>query len=191
MTPSPHQIHQHQLEQLAIYLRESEQLLADWDTYSDEHTDLDGWPHDAHAYGMRAGQRDADTWHAFNRVRSSAKQLLATAETQLRQLPADQIQSRWSWQLAVLDTALDYLAALQDEWLDTRDSLPASARPGTAEYDDARAERDADAWHYLGEWASHGQALREINSAARKAPSSLAPPPITVPAPGRRTPARK
>jgi hypothetical protein len=133
---------------------------------------------------MRAGRRDADTWKAFNRIRTNAKTLLATAETQLQQLPAEVIQPRWSWQLDRLDTALNQLTALQEEWRSTRDSLPSSARPGTAEYDNARAERNAEAWHYLDEWASAGETVLEIHRAAQQAPLPLTTPPLVrVPAP--------
>ncbi|GCD41875.1 hypothetical protein [Streptomyces paromomycinus] len=176
MTASPSDaVHQQRLDQLAAFLRESEQILADWDVYSDEHTDLDGWPHDPHAYGLRASRRDADAWRAFNRVRSHAKELLSTAAGQIRRLPARAIQPRWTWQLAALDVALDQLNAVQRTWLDDRDSLPAAARPGTEAYDDARAERDAEAWHYLYEWSNHGQVLLDINTTAQHTPPRATP----------------
>ncbi|WP_405889842.1 hypothetical protein OG427_07285 [Streptomyces sp. NBC_00133] len=182
-TPPPNEIHQLRLKQLAIFIRESEQVLADWDAYSDEHTDLDGWPHDDHAYGLRASRRDADTWRSFNRVRSFAKNLLATAEVQLQRLPARHIQNRWAWQLATLDTALDRLSALQSDWLTVRDSLSPSAKPGTEEYDAALAERNAEVWHYLDEWASHGQAVLDIHTATQHNPPPLpAIAPVRAPA---------
>lgn len=184
MPPSPNEIHQQRLEQLAVFIRESEQILADWDAYSDQHTDLDGWPHDEDAYGQRASRRDADTWKAFNKVRPSAGALVATAEAQLQRLPAQAVQSRWVWQLGVLGTALDRLAALHDDWLVTLDSLPPSARPGTEVYDDARAKRNAEAWHELDEWASSGEAILEVHRAALQAPSALTPTaPVLAPAP--------
>ncbi|MFJ9033612.1 hypothetical protein ACIRQP_34940 [Streptomyces sp. NPDC102274] len=175
--------HKHRLEQLAAFIREADQILADWDNYSDQHTDLDGWPHDDHAYGMRASQRDADTWKAFNRIRTGAKDILTTAETQLQQLPPTAIQPRWTWQLSRLYIALDRLTELRDEWLTTRDGLPPSARPGTPEFDDARAERNAEAWHYLDEWAGAGETVLEIHRAAEHALSAPAPKtPAPVPA---------
>ncbi|MCZ1006864.1 hypothetical protein O1L68_08825 [Streptomyces lydicus] len=181
LSPSPHD-HQQRLEQLAAFIRESDQILADWDDYSDQHTDLDGWPHDEDSYAQRAGARDADVWKAFNRIRHSAKALVATAEAQLQRLPAQAIQSRWVWQLSVLESALDRLNVHQDEWLVTRDSLHPSARPGTELYDNARARRNAEAWPELNEWASAGEALLEIHRAAEKAPSPLATtPPVRVP----------
>lgn len=181
---SPHENHRQQLKQLSAFLRESERILADWDAYSEEHTDLDGWPHDEAAYGQRASRRDADVWRAFNRIQPTAKALVATAEAQLQRLPAQAVQYRWVWQIGRLDTALDQINVLHEEWLTTRDSLPPSARPGTALYDDARAERNAEAWNYLDEWASAGEAILEIHQAARNTPSPLATtPPVPAPAP--------
>ncbi|MDX2611033.1 MULTISPECIES: hypothetical protein [Streptomyces] len=170
-------------------MRDSQKILDAWDAYSDEHTGLDGWPYDDHAYGMRKSQRDADTAEAFEPLRYGARHLLATAETQLAQLPENTVQSRWVYQLGVLHTALDRLDELHEQWLLTRDALPATAKPGTAEFDDALAEHHAESWSYLDDWATHGKALREINTAARKAPSSLVPMPAL--APMRRTAARK
>ncbi len=159
--------------------------------YSDEHTDLNGWPHDEHAYGIRASQRDADTHAAFDPLRAGARHLLATAETQLAQLPAGNVQSRWRWQIDVLRLALDRLDALHEQWLQTRDALPAHAAPGTPALDDALAEYHAKSWDCLDAWATHGDALREINTAARRTPSPHGTLTTTGPAPGRRGPGRK
>ncbi|MFD8847596.1 hypothetical protein [Streptomyces sp. NPDC059604] len=141
---------------------------------------------------MRASQRDADTHTAFEPLRAGARHLLATAETQLAHLPATAVQSRWIYQVGVLHTALDRLDDLHEQWLETQDGLP-TAKPGNPAFDDALAEHHAESWSYLGDWAAHGHILREINSAARKAPSPLAPAPAAAPAtaPGRRIPARK
>ncbi|MFE5162943.1 hypothetical protein ACFRNT_31450 [Streptomyces sp. NPDC056697] len=138
---------------------------------------------------MRASQRDADTLTAFEPLRYGARHLLTTAEPQLAHLPTHAVQNRWGYQLGVLHTALDRLEALHEQWLRTREDLPADARPGTADFDDALAEHHAASWSYLDDWATHGHALREINSAARKARSPLAPRP--APAPVRRSAARK
>ncbi|MEU0844031.1 hypothetical protein ABZ370_31770 [Streptomyces sp. NPDC005962] len=138
---------------------------------------------------MRASQRDADTLTAFEPLHYGAHHLLATAETQLAQLPENTVQSRWTYQLGVLHTALDRLDELHEQWLATRDALPATAKPGTTDFDDALAEHHAESWSYLDDWATHGKALREINSAARKTRSPLAP--IPAPAPVRRTATRK
>jgi hypothetical protein len=150
---------------------DSKKILDAWDAYSDEHTDLDGWPYDNHAYGLRASQRDADTAEAFESLRYGARHLLATAETQLGRLPEGAVQSRWVYQLGVLHAALDRLEQLHEQWLETRDALPATAKPGTTVFDDALAEYHAESWSYLDDWATHGKTLREINTAARKAPS--------------------
>ncbi|MEN8655290.1 hypothetical protein ABCR94_33095 [Streptomyces sp. 21So2-11] len=101
------------------------------------------------------------------------------------------MQSRWVYQLGVLHTALEQLEALHEQWLTTRDSLPANAPPGTPAFDGALAEHLAESWNYLDDWGTHAGALSEINSAASKAPSPLAPPPTTVPAPVRATAVRR
>ncbi|MFI9755733.1 hypothetical protein [Streptomyces collinus] len=185
--------HRQFLRHLDGFIRDSKKILDAWDVYSDEHTGLDGWPYDDHAYGLRQSQRDADTAAAFETVRAGAPHLLATAEAQLAQLPADAVQSHWVWQLGVLRGALDRLDTLHEEWLQTRDSLPADARPGTPAFDDALAEHHAKSWSYLDDWATHGQAISDIHAAARHAPSPLAPPPTATaaPAPGRSSVVRR
>lgn len=190
--PSP-SAHAELLEQLGQYLHESEKILSDWDAYSDQHTDADGWPYDDETYGRRAAHRDADTAKAFECVREGAHQLLATAEIQLTALPVGAVQARWAWQLATLRDALDRLDALHDEWLHTREHLPAGAGPGTEVFDDALAVHHAEAWSALDDWATHGHAIRDIHTAARHAPSALAPSPTATAAPltGRPTPARR
>ncbi|MEV0259031.1 hypothetical protein AB0H82_32800 [Streptomyces sp. NPDC050732] len=173
MSPTAHapdEIHRARLHQLAVFLRESEQILADFDAWREEHSDLDGWPLDDAEHSRHAVARDADTWRSFNRVRSFAKELLATAEVQIQQLNPAQIQSRWPWKLSVLDHALKQLGALQREWLEARDALPPTARPGSFAYDDALAERNEEAWSYLDDWASHGRALLEIQAAVQDLP---------------------
>ncbi|MEU9396953.1 hypothetical protein AB0D86_44055 [Streptomyces sp. NPDC048324] len=168
------------LRHLGRFLHDSKTILGSWNAYSDEHTDLDGWPYDEDAYGRRAGVRDAATAEAFENVRIGAHHLLATAQTQLTQLPADAVQSRWVWQLGVLHDALDRLDALHEKWRETLDNLPADARPGTSAFDDALAEHHDECWSHLDDWATHGQAIVEINAAARHAPSPLAPRPTTT-----------
>lgn len=182
LTISPDRAHREYLRHADNYVHDSKRILDDWDAYSDEHTDLDGWPHDNHSYGIRAGQRDADTYTAFENVRDGARHLLVTAETQLARLPAHAVQSRWVYQLGVLHSALDGLEALAEQWLETQDSLPGNAQPGSAAFDHALAEHHAESWSYLDDWGSHGHTLREINTAARHAPSPLAPAPSTTPA---------
>ncbi|MFD8980475.1 hypothetical protein [Streptomyces sp. NPDC059564] len=166
--PDLHTRHQHLLHQLALYLREAEQILATWDTYSDKHTGPDGWPADERAYGFRQGQRDADTWRSFNRIRTGAGELVTTAEAQLRKIPERSVHHRWAWQIGALRIAQERIGALQSEWLALRATLPQSARPGVEEYDGPCAERNAEAWHYLDEWSLHGQAVLDIDNALRR-----------------------
>ncbi|MFZ3470461.1 hypothetical protein ACODT3_24400 [Streptomyces sp. 4.24] len=188
--PDPRAPHELLLRQLDLYLREAEEALAAWNTYSDEHTDPDGWPHDETAYGLRQSRRDADTWRSFNRVRSGAKDLVATAAAQLHKLPERSVHPRWAWQISCLRVALDRISTLQSEWLDLRTTLPASARPGVEEYDGPLAERNAEAWHYLDEWSLHGQAVLDIHTALRRSQSRPAAAPVAA-LPGRdATPAK-
>ncbi|MEV5979670.1 hypothetical protein [Streptomyces sp. NPDC052114] len=168
--PAPDEIHSLRLHQLGVFLSESEQIRADFDAWREEHSDLDGWPLDDVEHSRHAVKRDADTWRSFNRVRSFAKELLATAEVQVQHLNPAHIQSRWPWQLGVLDNALKQLGALQQEWLDARDALPPFEGPGSFAYDDALAERNEEAWSYLDDWNSHGKALLEIHAAAQDLP---------------------
>ncbi|MCZ0990334.1 hypothetical protein [Streptomyces diastatochromogenes] len=183
---APH-AHREFLDHLDKYLRDSKKILDAWDVYSDEHTDLDGWPYDDDAYGLRQSKRYADTAEAFETVRSGTRHLLATADVQLALVPAGMAQTRWVYQLGALHAALDRLDALHEEWLHTRDSLPADAKPGTPVFDGALAQHHAECWSYLDDWATHGHVLGAINTAARQSPSPLAPPPTTMPtrAPGR------
>ncbi|MET9294380.1 hypothetical protein [Streptomyces sp. NPDC003077] len=180
-SPSADDVHQFRLNQLAVFLRESEQILASWDAYSDEHTDRDGWPYDDQAYGRRAAARDAATWRSFNRVRQYATHLLASAEAQLQQLSAPAVQPRWAWQLGVLQDALRCLDDLQREWLVAREALPGSAAPGTEAYEAVLDERNSEAWHPLNQWGAHGQVLLDIHTAARTSPSRLPPAPAKAP----------
>jgi hypothetical protein len=168
MTTTRHEL---QLRQLERYLRESERILAAWDAYSDEHTDNDGWPLDTDAYGRRAAQRDAETWRAFERVRGSAKELLATAETELKRIPSTLSRTAWPWQLGVLENALTQIDDLQRQWLSTRETLPWNAVPGTDAYDDTIGDRNEEAWHPLSEWRDHGQALLDIHATLQHAPA--------------------
>ncbi|GHD79491.1 hypothetical protein ACFQL8_19460 [Streptomyces goshikiensis] len=192
--PNPRATHELLLRQLALYLREAEEILAAWDAYSDEHTGPDGWPHDEQTYGLRQSQRDGDTWRSFNRIRTGAKALVATAEVHLQALPKRSIHPHWAWQISCLNTALGRISALQSEWLDRRSTAPASARPGTGEYDGPLAERNAEAWHHLNEWALHGQAVLDIHTAVQHhrpgltsiAPAPALPGPAAPPSPARR-----
>lgn len=175
--------HRALLRDLKTFLRESEAILATWDAWAEENTDLDGWPLDNDAYGRHAAQRDADTAAAFETIREGVHLLLATAETQLVQLPERAVQSRWVWQLGTLHNALDQLDTLHEQWLQLREELPAEARPGTPLFDDALADHYADAWSSLDDWATNGQVVLDINAAARRAPSPLAPRPTTTATP--------
>ena len=134
-TPPVNELHQQQLQKMATYLRESQRVLDRWDAYAEEHTDLDGWPHDDHTYRLRQSRHDAETTEAFEAVRDDARHLLATAEAQLARLPAHAIQHRWGYQLSVLHTALDNLDLLDEQWQRTRralEGISSAARPASS-----------------------------------------------------------
>lgn len=170
MSPTPDEIHRRSLGRLARYVKAAEEILASWDDYSDQHTDEDGWPHDDIAYGWRQRRRDADTWHAFSRIRSTAASYLTRAQRQLRRLPTGAVEPRWAWQLKQLHTSLEAITTLQTQWLAERSALPDRAVPGTEEYDEPLADRNAEAWHHLNTWATHGTALIDIDTTARREP---------------------
>jgi hypothetical protein len=174
--------HRALLRDLRRFLRESDRLLAAWRAYSEEHTDLEGWPVDDDAYSRRATARDEAVAKSFAPLREGAHHLLATARSQLVLLPAGTVQSRWAWQLTDLQDALDHLDTLHKKWLTTLDSLPLNAGPGTPAFDKARAAHLAEAEAPLNEWATHGHAIREINKAARSASSGFPPRPAAAPA---------
>ncbi|MFD1829895.1 hypothetical protein ACFSJS_09475 [Streptomyces desertarenae] len=90
------------------------------------------------------------------------------------------MQHRWGYQLSVLRGALDRLDALHAQWLRNRDSLPVDARSGTPVFDGALAEHHAECWSHLDDWATHGQAIRDIHTAARYAPSPVTSPPTAT-----------
>ncbi|MFF4031687.1 hypothetical protein ACFYZ2_18375 [Streptomyces sviceus] len=174
-----HRLH---LSHLAIYLRESRQILAAWDAYSDQHSDPDTHqPYDEDTYGLRQRQRDSDTLVSFGRVYDHADELVHVAEHQLAQLPTSARTRRYAWQVRELRDSTKGLYAVHDDWLAVRRALPASARPGTEAFDEPLAESYAEAWHYLDQWAIHGQALFAINALAQKRPKASAPALVTAP----------
>ncbi|WP_329025740.1 hypothetical protein [Streptomyces sp. NBC_00690] len=192
--PLPQDIHRLRLQHLARFIRESAQITTAWESYAETHTDPDHHPHDPIAYRQRERRRDAELWHAFTGVRYGAKDLIATANTQMQNISSALqpkrwgMQHRWGWQVSTLGSALDHLSDLQRAWIDVRDALPPFAGPGTEEYDEPLAERNAEASHYLHEWSHHGQAVLEIHEAAQHTPPRLfttapAPSPATACAP--------
>lgn len=181
-TPPSDSAHQLYLGQLATYLRQSRQILAAWDAYSDQHSDPETFqPLDDIAYGLRQRQRDSDTLAAFGTVYYHADELVEYADQQLAQLPASARTRHYAGQIRELRTSTQRLYAVQDDWIALRRTLPESAVPGTAAFDEPLAESYAEAWHYLDQWAIHGQALIDINAQARKQQRS-APVPGKAPA---------
>ncbi|MET9430018.1 hypothetical protein [Streptomyces sp. NPDC003036] len=177
-SPFPYRADQHAsaLQALTTFLVQSEMILASWDSYSEKHTDADGWPHDEESYGWRKVQRDAQTWRAFEPVRRAAHELLATARFQLQHIAASDVEPQWPWQLSELAKSLDRLEALRSEWAEAREARRIS-RPAHDQLVDALAERNAEAWSDLDTWAIHGHAILDLHFVALKAPP---PAPVAV-----------
>lgn len=185
-----HRQHRVMVRLVEDFTRDSTNVVDEWTAYSDTHTDLDGWPEDDHAYGLRQRQRDADAAALFGPIRGWAgRLLLATAEVQLASLPTSAVQPRWGYQLGVLRDSLDQLDALDERWAQTVDSLDPGEGIGTPAYETALAEHHADSFSYIDAWITHGSAVREINTAARHSSSSLAP--VPAQAPSQRAAARR
>jgi hypothetical protein len=168
----PSVLHQQRLDQLAAFLRASEQIRDAWDAYSDRHTDPDGWPYDD-AHGRRAARRDADTWSAATRIRPFARELISTAAVQLQHLSAHTLQPSWPWHLSAADDALDQLDALEADFSARLDGLSPTAGPGTDTYDNLIDARNAEAWHALDELSTHARAVLAIHGAAQRTPPHL------------------
>ncbi|MFD6343439.1 hypothetical protein ACFWF9_01770 [Streptomyces roseolus] len=156
-----------------MFLAESEAILAAWDAYSDEHTDADGWPYDEVSYGWRMVQRDSETWRAFQEVRLSARELLATAAVQLQHVNAGDIEPRWAWQLAELARALEKLETLRRGHAEVREARRDLPPVSQGEFVDSLAERNEEAWDSLDTWATQGRALLDIHAVALKAPTRI------------------
>ncbi|MFE6457791.1 hypothetical protein ACFVP0_10060 [Streptomyces cinereoruber] len=158
-------------------------ILAAWDTYSDEHTDAEGQPYDEVSYGWRMVQRDAETWRAFEPVRRTAREMLATASVQLQHIHAGDIVSRWPWQLRELSRALEKLEMLRGERAKDREAERGSPPPPEALVD-SLAERNEEAWDALNTWSIQGHAILGIHAVALKTPPPyLYTAPAPVPAP--------
>lgn len=158
--------HELALDRLAVFTRAAAHILTEWDAYADAHVDQQGWPLDDLAYGRRQRRRDADTWRAFELVRPHMAELLGMAKGQFSTLPPAEQRAHWRGTLTRLDQAQIGLENAQALWEAERNSLPAAAVPGTDAYDEPLAERNADAWSYLCDWADGGHVLNEIARAA-------------------------
>ena len=168
--------HRLYLRQLALYLRHSRQILAVWNHYSSRHSDPETFqPHDEDAYRLRQQQRNTDTLSAFGRMYYHADELVHVAEQQLAQMAPSDRTRRYAWQVRELHEATQRLYAVHDEWRAVRDKLPESARPGTKAYDESLVDSLAEAWHYLEQWAIHGEVLFALNALAERQTQQAAP----------------
>ncbi|MFJ8774590.1 hypothetical protein [Streptomyces microflavus] len=180
--------HRLYLDQLAFNLHYSRRILAAWDHYSARHSDPETLqPHDEDAYGLRQQQRDADTLAAFGRVYYHANELVFVAERQLAVLTPSNRTRRYAGQVRELNDATQRLYAVYRAWLSVRATLPESARPGKAAYEEPLAESLADAWAYLDQWTLHGQAIFDVNALAERQSTSDAPTAVVVASPAPTT----
>ncbi|MCM1969454.1 hypothetical protein [Streptomyces sp. G1] len=166
---------------LAAFLRAADTALDSWDLYSDEHTDLDGWPYDPEAYDGRKAERDRAVWAAFNPLREEAGVLLDAAEADLGRIPVSSVAQRWAWQLGQLRDALDRIEATGTEY---RKLLTAHPHASSEARHAAVDARNAEAWNALYSWSVHGRAVLEILTTAVRAaagPRLAATPPPPAP----------
>ncbi|MFE5647550.1 hypothetical protein ACFQ8Q_00305 [Streptomyces cyaneofuscatus] len=178
--------HRLRLRQLALYLRHSRQILAAWNLYSSRHSDpVTGRPHDEDTYGRRQQKRDSDTLSAFSRIYYHADELVHAADQQLAQLSGSDRTRHYSWQVRELDDAAGRLHAVLVALNQDRPG------PGTKEYEEALAEGYADAWPYLHQWTSHGQALFAINALAERSTAASPTTVVAQPAPTTATAVRR
>ncbi|MFC9582063.1 hypothetical protein ACFVJ8_04330 [Streptomyces yangpuensis] len=174
--------HQEIAGRLAAFLRAADTALDSWDLYSDEHTDLDGWPYDPETYDGRKAERDGAVWTAFSPLREEASVLLDAAEADLGRIPVSSVQQRWAWQLGQLRDALDRIEATRTEYRKLLTAHPHASREARHAAVDAR---NAEAWNALYSWSVHGRAVLEIRAATVRAAGpriAATPPPPAPPA---------
>lgn len=161
--------HRLYLRQLAIYLRKSRKIRSAWDAHSNEHTNPNTHqPHDENAWARRRQQRDADTLSAFGRVYHHADELVDVAQQQLAQLPTSERTERYARQVRELREATQRLYAVHEDWRALHRALPETSKPGTKAFEEPLAESYADAFSYLDQWASQGQALFAVDALAQR-----------------------
>ncbi|MFJ9789422.1 hypothetical protein [Streptomyces globosus] len=180
--------HQEIAGRLAVFLRAADTALDTWDLYSDEHTDLDGWPYDPEAYDGRKAERDRAVWMAFSPLREEASVLLDVAEADLDRIPLSSVQQRWAWQLGQLRDALARIETARTEYQELLTAHPHASREARHSAVDAR---NAEAWNALYSWSVHGRAVLEIRTTAVRAAAgprlATTPPPAPLATAGHTT----
>jgi hypothetical protein len=84
-------------------------------------------------------------------------------------LPAAERQPHWRGTLTRLDQARIGLERTYAYWRAECDALLPTSVPGTEAYDEPLAERNAESWSYLCDWADGGYVLNQIaRTAARR-----------------------
>jgi hypothetical protein len=90
-------------------------------------------------------------------------------------VPTAEQQPHWRGTLTRLNQARTGLERTYAYWRAECDALLPTSGPGTEAYDEPLAERNAEAWSYLCDWADGGHVLNQIARAAARA-SGLAGP---------------
>ncbi|MFI8103416.1 hypothetical protein [Streptomyces sp. NPDC086023] len=153
------------IAQLSFFLLQGDAVMAAWERYDDEHTDLDGWPYDQDTYDARQAEKDASLWRRFSPLRGQAAALLDAAETSAGHLAGKSGQARWSWQLAHLRGALDRVDTAHTEY----ERLVADPSTSPEDLVAAAAARNRHASEALVDWLTHGRAVLEIHAATVRA----------------------
>ncbi|AXG80752.1 hypothetical protein [Streptomyces paludis] len=168
-TPPAGDIHRLSLNQLALHLRESKQILTAWTAYSDKHSASETFrPFDNGAYSRRQSRPTPE---------------LNVAEQPLVRPPASDLTQRFARQAREPRTSADELYAGAEARRALRDVQPKDAAPGTEAYDGPLAESRAEGRRFLGRWAIHGQALIEVNTSAQNHRSGPSVPATVTPVP--------
>ncbi|WP_433892559.1 hypothetical protein [Streptomyces sp. CA-111067] len=92
-------------------------------------------------------------------------------------MPVAERQPHWQDTLTRLDQARTGLETTYAYWRAECDALLPTSRPGTEAYDEPLAERNAEAWSYLCDWADGSYVLTQIARTAAGQNRDLAGPP--------------
>ncbi|MGK4581702.1 hypothetical protein [Kitasatospora sp. HPMI-4] len=134
------------------------QLAVDhWDSISDGLSDEQGWPLDDQLYGDGVVRRDAFALAHLQQVLPHVDGLLQNGRTAQASLPPGPAADRANWQLGELEGAFAGVGEILHRWQDIL------TRTTTVDgYKEALEERNAEAWHDVHTWLSHGPALAAL-----------------------------
>ncbi|WP_165983952.1 hypothetical protein [Streptomyces sp. YIM 98790] len=173
----PHQLqmlHALRVVELEHALRQGQAALAAWDAVSDSLCDAAGQPLDENAYGARQRRRDTQVWDHYRTFLRHAPELLGHVETLNPRILAGHPEARHlTWRLDRLRGALNAGERILHAWQQEVQRMRTVPDPGLhIPYEEAVAERNAEAWTYMDDVLAHGPVLVQL---ARLHPTS--PPP--------------